>query len=198
MSLLEQALSFAAAAHEGMTRKGSQTPFILHPMEAAVIVSSLSSDPEVLAAALLHDVVEDTSCTLEELEERFGSRVAGLVAEESEHKRPDLPPASTWRLRKEETILHLRHCASDEAKLIALGDKLSNLRSMHRDYLTAGAALWERFHQRDPAQHCWYYYEIGLTFQCFAPCPAWREYWYLFHQLWPEHPVPSDPSILSP
>ncbi|MBQ9166040.1 MAG: bifunctional (p)ppGpp synthetase/guanosine-3',5'-bis(diphosphate) 3'-pyrophosphohydrolase, partial [Oscillospiraceae bacterium] len=82
MSLLEQALSFAAAAHEGMTRKGSQTPFLLHPMETAVIVSSLSSDPEVLAAALLHDVVEDTSCTLEELEERFGSRVASLVAEE--------------------------------------------------------------------------------------------------------------------
>lgn len=192
MSLLEDALRFAASAHEGMTRKGGDTPFILHPMEVAAIAATISTDPEILAAALLHDVVEDTPHTLEELEALFGPRVAALVAGDTENKRSHLPAEATWRRRKEETIRYLRTEAGEDAKLIVLGDKLSNLRSLYRDYLSSGEAVWARFHQKDPAQHCWYYYEIGLTLDCFRSCPVMQEYWYLFHQLWQSHPVPAD------
>lgn len=192
MSLLEKAIVFAASAHEGMTRKGSDTPFILHPLEAAAIAATISVREEVLAAAVLHDVVEDTPCTLEEIEHHFGHEVAGLVSQETENKRSELPAEATWQLRKEETIRHLRTSASYEAKIITLADKLSNLRSMYRDYQKVGNALWSRFHQQDPTRHCWYYYQVGLALDCFSSDPAMQEYWYLFHQLWPEHPVPVD------
>ena len=74
--MIEEAAAFAAQAHHGTFRKGTQIPYITHPMEAAVIVSGFTDDPEMIAAALLHDVVEDTGVTEEEIRERFGSRVA--------------------------------------------------------------------------------------------------------------------------
>lgn len=196
MSLLDEAIVFAVQAHRGMTRKGSDIPFILHPLEAAAIAAAISTKDEVLAAAVLHDVVEDTSHTLEEIEARFGPTVAALVAQETEQKRPGLPAGATWQLRKEETIVHLQTSAGYEAKLVTLADKLSNLRSMYRDWEKEGNALWSRFHQQDPTRHCWYYYEVGLALDCFSSHPAMKEYWYLFHQLWPDHPVPLD--VLQP
>ena len=77
--MIEEAAEFAREAHRGMFRKGTEIPYIVHPIETAVIVASFTDDEEVIAAALLHDVVEDTDVTGEELEHRFGPRVAGLV-----------------------------------------------------------------------------------------------------------------------
>lgn len=84
--MIEEAASFAAKAHQGVFRKGTEIPYITHPMETAVIVSGFTDDPEMIAAALLHDVIEDAGVTKEELEARFGPRVAQLVANESEDK----------------------------------------------------------------------------------------------------------------
>ena len=143
MNVLEQAIIFAVQAHSGACRKGSQEPYILHPLEAAAIAATMTDDPEVLAAAVLHDVVEDTPHTLEEIRQRFGQRVGDLVS------------AETWRIRKEETIEHLRRERRIEVKIIVMGDKLSNLRAMHRAYLRWGDRLWDRFNQKDAAAHAW-------------------------------------------
>ena len=134
----------------------------MHPLEAMLIVSELCEDEDVLAAAELHDPVEDTAVTTDELERSFGRRVASLVAAESENKREELPAEATWKIRKEETIRELK-TAGRETKLICLGDKLSNLREIARDHAQAGESLWLRFNQKDKRQHAWYYgsvYEI--------------------------------------
>ena len=104
MELVSKAIVFAAEAHDGMRRKKSDAPYILHPMEAAVIVGTMTDDQNLIAAAALHDVVEDTDITIDEIGEKFGPRVKALVSSETENKRPELPSADTWRIRKEETL----------------------------------------------------------------------------------------------
>lgn len=91
LPLYEKAVVFAAIAHQGARRKGSRIPYLSHPIEAAAIVSELTDDEELIAAAVLHDVVEDTSVTLEEVEQYFGERIAAYVGYETEDKRRDLP-----------------------------------------------------------------------------------------------------------
>ena len=136
--MIQKAAVFAAKAHEGMMRKGSKIPYIYHPM-----------DPEVIASAYLHDVLEDTSVTPEELERTFGGRILSLVQEESEDKE------RTWRERKASTIEHLKQ-ASREVKLLTLGDKLSNMRSTARDYMVIGDEIWQRFNEKNRESHRWY------------------------------------------
>lgn len=158
--VLNKAIAFATKAHEGQVRKGTTIPYILHPLEAATIVGTMTTDDEIIASAVLHDVVEDTDTTVEQIEELFGYRVARLVAAESEDKRENLPAQSTWKVRKQETLDHLKNAQID-VKMIALGDKLSNVRAIHRDYTTIGDELWERFNQKDKNEHHWYYQGIA-------------------------------------
>lgn len=148
--MIRKAAEFAKRVHEGKVRKGSEIPYIVHPMEAAVIVSGLTGDPEVISAALLHDVIEDTDTTYEELREEFGKRVADLVLAESEDK------AKTWKERKGATIERLK-TAPREVKAVCLGDKLSNLRSTAADYLAKGDEVWKKFRVPDKKEHEWYY-----------------------------------------
>lgn len=159
MTKTEEAILYAVFAHAGATRKGKAKPYVLHPLEAMTIAAGVTEDEDVLAAAALHDVVEDTSATREDVRRLFGERVAALVAAESEDKREDRPAAETWQLRKQETVDHLRELDRD-AKLICLGDKLSNLREIARDYEKFGEEFWQRFNQQDPAMHGWYYRSI--------------------------------------
>lgn len=88
-ALLDKAIVFATREHEGQYRKGTKIPYILHPLEAAAIVGTMTTDDELIAGAVLHDVVEDTETTVEDIRELFGERVAQLVASESENKRED-------------------------------------------------------------------------------------------------------------
>ena len=155
-SKLDQAIAYATAKHSGTFRKGTKIPYITHPMEAAAIVAAMTDDEEVIAAAVLHDVLEDTDASYQEVEKLFGHRVASLVADESENKREEEPAESTWKIRKQETLEHLKN-ASHEVKLIAFGDKLANIRAMRRDYMTIGDKLWERFNEKNKANHAWYY-----------------------------------------
>ena len=167
--ILNKAIVYAVKAHNGQVRKGTQVPYILHPLEAASIVGTLTTDEKVIAAAVLHDVVEDTAATTECIQEAFGERIAALVAAESENKREDLPAGSTWKIRKQETIDHLRD-ASIEVKMLTLGDKLSNIRSLYRDQLVYGERLWQRFNQKDKQEHYWYYKRIA---ECLTElCPS--------------------------
>ena len=99
MELLSQAICFAAEAYDGIRRKGDGTPLVLHALEAAAIAATLTGDIEVLAAAALHDAVEDAGVRMEEIEARFGVRVAALVGADTENKRRSHAPDETWRTR---------------------------------------------------------------------------------------------------
>ena len=176
-NLLSEAVEFAARAHVGQFRKGARIPYIVHPMEAAAICASFTDDVEVLAAAMLHDVVEDVGVTAEEIEGLFGVRVASIVAGESEDKREELPPADTWRIRKEEGIGHVAAAGDYGVKMVCLGDKLSNVRAIQRDFEALGDDLWSRFNQKDPAEHAWYYSTMATVLEDdLGGTDAWREY----------------------
>ena len=176
MTVVEKAIEFAKRAHAGQKRKGTEREYIQHPLEAMRIVAGLTDDEEIIAAAVLHDTLEDTSTKKAELVTQFGQRVADLVAAESENKRENLPAEGTWKTRKNETIRHLRTLGRD-AKLICLGDKLSNLRELSQDYSAVGEKLWQRFNQKDKAMHCWYYASIYQILRSeFGDMPEIREY----------------------
>ncbi len=186
MPLFEDAVCFAAQAHAGQKRKGSDTPYLVHPLEVAAICAAMSSDPEVLAAAVLHDVVEDAGVAPEELRARFGDRVAALVAAETEDKQADRPPAETWRLRKERSLEALKRAGDPGVAILWLGDKLSNLRSIHRLARTRGKAVWEIFHQKDPAQHAWYYRSAEALLSGLKDTLAWQEMDRIINELFSE------------
>jgi guanosine-3',5'-bis(diphosphate) 3'-pyrophosphohydrolase len=120
---LIEAASFAAQRHAGHFRKGNDNqPYINHPLEVANLIANVGGvdDVDVLIAAILHDTVEDVGVKPEEIRERFGARVAGIVAEVTDDK--SLPKAERQRLQVE----HAPHI-SQEAKLVKLGDKISNI-----------------------------------------------------------------------
>ncbi len=174
-NVLDRAIVFATEAHEGQFRKGTQIPYILHPLEAAAIVGTMTTDTEIIAGAVLHDVVEDTDTTVEQVRELFGERVAELVASESEDKRENLSAESTWKIRKQETLDHLK-TASVDVKMITLGDKLSNIRAIHRDYNMVGDELWQRFNQKDKNEHYWYYQGIADCLTELEDYEVYKEY----------------------
>lgn len=169
IAMIEEAAAFAEKAHRGVFRKGTKIPYITHPMETAVIVSAFTDDKEMIAAALLHDVVEDAGVTGEELEAAFGRRVMELVMLESEDK------TRTWQERKGCTVRHLR-TASREVKIIALGDKLSNMRCTARDYLVLGDAIWQRFNEKNKEKQAWYYWHIAFALKEFEEHVYYKEY----------------------
>ena len=176
MELVSEAIVFAAKAHDGMRRKKSQAPYILHPMEAAVIVGTMTDDQDLIAAAALHDVVEDADITIAQIEQRFGKRVRELVGSETEDKRADLPPAETWRIRKEESLAVLKNTDDMGVLMVWLGDKLANMRSIYRDFKIEGHAMWQRFNQKDVSQQAWYYCSIARLTERLSDTSAWLEY----------------------
>ena len=176
MELVSEAIAFAAKAHDGMRRKKSNVPYILHPLEAAVIVGTMTDDQDIIAAAALHDVVEDTDISIEEIEKRFGKRVRELVQSETEDKRADLPPEETWRIRKEESLAVLKNTDDLGVLMIWLGDKLANMRSLYWDWKVEGDAMWQRFHQKDAKGQAWYYRSIVNLTERVSNTSAWLEY----------------------
>ena len=176
MELVSEAIAFAVQAHDGQRRKKSAAPYILHPMEAAVIVGTMTDDQELIAAAALHDVVEDAGITMEEIGARFGARVQELVASETEDKRADLPAADTWRIRKEESLEVLKNTEDLGVLMVWLGDKLANMRAIYRDWKIEGHAMWQRFNQTDVTEQAWYYRSVAKLTERLSHTSAWLEY----------------------
>ena len=126
LNKLLEAASFAAVRHTGHHRKGNnQEPYINHPLDVANLLANVGGvdDVDVLIAAILHDTVEDVGVTREEIAERFGERVAGIVMEVTDDK--SLPKAE----RKRQQVEHAPRL-SPEAKLVKLGDKISNIKDV--------------------------------------------------------------------
>ena len=173
--LLDDALRFAIEKHTGQVRKAAETPYILHPLEVAAIISGITSDEETMAAGVLHDTVEDTDTSPEEIRERFGSRVAELVACETEDKMDDLPAEDTWIERKQSTLYILQNTNDRNVKIMWLADKLSNIRSLYRSYLENGDDVWQYFHQKNPKMHEWYYNKVAEYTSELSDTAAYKE-----------------------
>lgn len=146
---IQKAIIFATLKHLKQKRKGTEIPYIVHPMEVMQILTDLDCSENTIIAGILHDTLEDTETTPEEILKEFGEDVLSLVKLESEDK------SKTWKERKLETINHLKTAMLD-VKLICFADKLSNLRSIYRDNLDIGDKIWERFNATREDLH-WYY-----------------------------------------
>lgn len=180
-NIFDKAVAFAFKAHDGQKRKDGSV-YILHPLEDATIVGTMTSDLKILAAAVLHDTVEDTPVTAQDILDNFGERVAELVAHETEDKRPGVPPSESWKIRKEESLAVLKN-SSIEIKMLWLGDKLSNLRSLARDYDKIGIAVFDRFNEKDPKEQYWYHSTILKYINELSDYPAYKEYKRLVNQV---------------
>lgn len=173
--LLDRAILFAVKAHAGTERRGKGFPYIVHPMEAMEIVATITPDQELLAAAALHDTVEDTNVTIEEIRDQFGERVANLVAAESDVFIEGKSEEETWHARKQAAMDRLA-AAPHDAKIVALGDKLSNMRAIARDYATMGDKLWDIFHAKDPSDHEWHYRGLANSLRELSDTFAFQEF----------------------
>lgn len=182
-SLLDRAIIFAVNAHQGVERKGKGFPYIVHPMEAMSIVATMTNDQELLAAAVLHDVIEDTETTVDELLQEFGERVALLVEAESDIKMEG-PAAVTWHQRKQIAMDKLT-VASRDVKIVALGDKLSNMRAIASDYAKMGDELWNRFTVKDKAEHAWRYRSLVQALSDLSGIKVYEEFRMLVEKVFP-------------
>lgn len=165
----------AIEAHSGTERRGKGFPYVIHPFEAASIVANITSDPEMLAAAVLHDVVEDTAVTIEQIREAFGNRVAHLVQTDT----APMPEGTPWRAKKQSQMDQIAHSDRD-SKIVAMGDKLSNLRAIAADHAAIGDKLWERFHAPEGMKDIeWYYRGLAASLFELSETQPFQEYVFL-------------------
>ena len=169
-SLFDKAVKLAVEAHSGTERRCKGYPYIIHPMEAAAIVATMTNDQEMLAAAILHDVVEDTDVTLEQIRDEFGDRVATLVQHETAPDDENL----TWREKKSIQVERLA-AAPIDSKIVALGDKLSNMQGIALDYRQVGDAVWSRFHAPNGKPDVeWYYRSLAKALSELSELAAYQ------------------------
>ncbi len=176
MDVLDKAIAFATNAHSGQVRKLAKTPYILHPMEVACIISTMTEDRETMAAGLLHDTIEDCDIDPQVIYDEFGKRVYGLVLSETEDKLSERPPAETWMERKEDSLLMLENTTDEHVRILWLADKLSNIRSFYREYLKKGDDVWSTLNQKDPKMQEWYYRSIAKSLKSLEKTAAYLEY----------------------
>ena len=152
--LLDRAIIFAVKAHHNTERRGKGFPYIVHPLEAMEIVATITPDQELLAAAALHDVIEDTEVTVDELREMFGERIARLVHAESDQIDGVLfdgqNEEETWHARKQAAIDRLAAAPHD--------------------------ALWSIFHVKDKASHEWHYRGLADSLSELSGTFAYQEF----------------------
>lgn len=137
-SLIERAMALAVRAHEGQMRKEAAVPYIVHPVSVALILARYGFSDTVIAAALVHDVVEDTSVSEEELRRELGDGVADLVVPVTHDST--LP----WEEKKRAYIEAVRN-ASMDVKAISIADKITNAESLIAAYKVQGTAIWKYF-----------------------------------------------------
>lgn len=172
--LINKALEFATLSHVNQMRKGTEIPYILHCLEAGTIAANLTNkegsiDSDVVSAAILYDTIEDASVSYETLKEVFNEDIANLVQSQSEDK------SKKWIDRKKDTINFLKTNKSKGVEIATLADKLSNMRSIFRDYELQGEKLWDKFNAGKESQY-WYYNSIAESLSQVKNTNEYREY----------------------
>lgn len=149
--VIEKAKIFAQKAHNGQKRKVTGEPMFFHLEEVANILEEAGFSPEVVTAGYLHDTVEDTHVTLEELKREFGEKIAFIVAGHTEDK------TKTWEERKQTTIDELADPKTPlSIRALIIADRLSNLRNLKKDTKVLGEKVWESF-KRGRKEQEWYF-----------------------------------------
>ncbi len=168
----ERAIAVALEAHGPQTRKGDRkTPYIVHPVTVALILSRYTDDEDTIIAGLLHDTLEDTELTEQAIEREFGPKVLGMVKDVTEPRLASL----SWDTRKARYLRQLER-APRGALLVASADKIANLISMVSAHEAQGDSLWERF-SAPPAQKLAFYRQVYETVRSLWPtCPLLREF----------------------
>ncbi|MBP9990413.1 MAG: bifunctional (p)ppGpp synthetase/guanosine-3',5'-bis(diphosphate) 3'-pyrophosphohydrolase [Bacteroidales bacterium] len=175
-AILDKAIVYAVKAHSNTERRGKGFPYIVHPMEAVSIVATMTSDQDLLAAAALHDVVEDTDITVAQIREEFGDHIAYLVEMESDKFTNPKGENLGWKDRKLASLERLAS-APKEVKIVAMGDKLSNMRAIAMDYRKIGDVLWDRFHAPNgKIDHEWRYRALVKAFDAISDTDAYKEF----------------------
>ncbi len=182
-SLIFDAIEYAARAHREHYRKGTNIPYIIHPISVAKILIEYDCSEEIIIAGLLHDTVEDTAVTLDAIRRSFGEKVAGLVEAASEPDKSD-----NWENRKRHTIEYL-NAAPMDVLLLSCADKLDNIRSIKEDYERFGESVWKRFRRAKDAQE-WYYGELADLLMSRAEgepgATMFRQFYYEVQQVFPK------------
>ncbi|WP_042349453.1 HD domain-containing protein [Bacillus massiliigorillae] len=168
MNIIEAAQDFATLKHGAQTRKNSKEPYVEHPKRVAQTLKEAGFRDEVIAAGLLHDVVEDTPVTIEDIKEKFGEDVAEIVASHTEDK------SLSWEERKKHTISVVK-TAPLEVKALIVADKLDNLQSLKQQYEEMGEEVWKAF-KRGKEQQAWYNRSVAEAIHDESDVPAF------FHQ----------------
>lgn len=167
---IKKAIQFAARKHHGQWRAEAEPlPYITHLFSTALLVAEDGADDDTVSAALLHDTIEDTATTREELAAAFSERVAELVAAVSEVKVEDGKKLN-WKERKERYLASIK-TAPDEALLISVADKIDNIESMLEEIARTGNGIFAKFGHA-PAEYLWYHGEVLRIAQ--ARLPAHR------------------------
>ena len=156
--MIFQALRFATNAHSGQFRKSTKIPYIVHPIDVMQRLIQCDASTEAIVAGILHDTLEDTPTTADELRAIFGDRVTELVLGASEPNK-----SLSWEQRKEHTISHLNTLNDQEQLMVICADKLSNISSIAYDLSTQGPVVWNRFN-RGYEQQKWYYCRLASVF----------------------------------
>ena len=180
--LLDRAILFAVQAHAGTERRGKGFPYIVHPMEAVSIAATITPDQEILAAAALHDTVEDTDVTIEQIRAEFGDRIASLVGSETDVVFENRSDEDSWHDRKQAAIDRLAKAPRD-AKIVAMGDKLSNMRAIARDQYIKGDEIWNLFRVNDPKEHEWHYRGLADSLRDLDDTFAFQEFEWLINRV---------------
>lgn len=170
----EAAISYAAEAHREQVRKGSGVPYLSHLLQVAGLALEYGGDEQVAIGALLHDVVEDTPASPEDIEQRFGKRVRDIVEGCSDTLDKETEDRS-WRERKETYLAHLCESASADVLLVSCCDKLHNSRSILSDLKEQGDTIWGIF-KGGREGTLWYYRALVEAYrQVNAPLRLVRE-----------------------
>lgn len=156
--MIFQALRFATNAHSGQFRKSTKIPYIVHPIDVMQRLIQCEASTEAIVAGILHDTLEDTPTTADELRAIFGDRVTDLVQGASE-----LDKSLDWESRKQHTVATLRATRDIDQLLVVCADKLSNITSIANDLRMYGDAVWSRFNRGYESQK-WYYMELAQIF----------------------------------
>ena len=164
---IREAVIKATILHYSQKRKTRDVPFIIHPYSVALILTRYTNDENIIAAGLLHDVLEDVpDYTFEDLKRDFGDKIAQIVKEVSEDKEggESLDEKKyTWKKRKEGYLETLRK-ANQEALMVSCADKIHNLTSLIEDYESLGESVWNKFNA-SRNETSWFYESVLLILE---------------------------------
>jgi guanosine-3',5'-bis(diphosphate) 3'-pyrophosphohydrolase len=140
MNIIEKAARIAVEAHDGQKRKNDGSPYIVHPFMVALKVAQHGFKEDIIAAALLHDVLEDTGIPEERLRQELGSNVVGIV------KNVTYKEGLKWKAKRKDYNKRVAQ-GSEGTKAISIADKIHNLTNLLESYEELGPSLWDKFNR---------------------------------------------------